>query len=353
MSGVKAVVPYWLNQGSMTVAGLATPVQVLSANFTLLNEFLPGLDLANGSYPVDADLGGAVIGDTIAYPGITGANNLTLNQLVTVQFSTFGGFGGTALSGAHTFVVRGIFAAFGQGFLINPDNTIFVSLATGESMIHTSSYSGVVVVATSPDTVSEVTSEIAAQYGNQVRTTAVSSILTTIQSVTNGIGTILGSIAGVSVLVAFIGIMTTMFTTVVERTKEIGVLKAIGYSSGNILSVFMVEALVTGFVGGVIGAIAGAGLSYFIIGFFGRGINLGGISLGGGGGGGTVSRGGGAAAARTAAATSPATLNITPAISPELLLLAVGLASGVGLLAGLLPAWRASRLTPVEALRKE
>jgi putative ABC transport system permease protein len=250
-------------------------------------------------------------------------------------------------------VVRGIFAAFGQGFLINPDNTIFVSLATGESMIHTSSYSGVVVVATSPDTVSEVTSEIAAQYGNQVRTTAVSSILTTIQSVTNGIGTILGSIAGVSVLVAFIGIMTTMFTTVVERTKEIGVLKAIGYSSGNILSVFMVEALVTGFVGGVIGAIAGAGLSYFIIGFFGRGINLGGISLGGGGGGGTVSRGGGAAAARTAAATSPATLNITPAISPELLLLAVGLASGVGLLAGLLPAWRASRLTPVEALRKE
>lgn len=359
MSGVKTVVPYWLSQGTVTQGTQTSPVQVLSVDFSQLDAVLPGLDLTTGSYPVSNDLGGADIGYSVAYPNAVGATNTTVNQLLTVTFSEFGGFGGTGLSGSRTFAVRGVFAQFGQGFLINPDNTVFVSLDTGQSMLHTNDYTGVVVVATSANTVNEVTNEITAQFGSTVRTTAVSSILSTIQSVTSGIGTILGSIGGVSVLVAFIGIMTTMFTTVVERTKEIGVLKAIGYSSGNILSVFMVEALVTGFLGGVIGAAAGTGLSYFIISFFGSGLNLG--SVGGGGLGGTFGGGGGgtsvvragATATRTSTATAGATLKIVPAISPELILLAVGLASAVGLLAGFLPAWRASRLTPVEALRKE
>jgi putative ABC transport system permease protein len=360
MTGVEAVAPYFLNQGSVGVGGETSAVQILSINFSQLNQVLPGLVLANGSYPIDNDLGGAVIGNAVAYPDVVGASNVTVNGLVTVTFSQFGGFGGTGLSGARTFVARGIFAEFGQGFLINPDNSIFVSLQTGQTMLKTSSYTGVVVVATSPSAVNDVINEITNQYGSTVRTTAVSSILSTIQSVTNGIGTILGSIGGVSVLVAFIGIMTTMFTTVVERTKEIGVLKAIGYSSGNILSVFMVEALVTGFLGGVIGAAAGTGLSFFVISFFGRGLNLGGlggVSLGGGGGARSAAGGGtaraGAAVSSAVASSQSATLNIVPVITPELILFAVGLASAVGLLAGLLPAWRASRLTPVEALRKE
>jgi len=93
---------------------------------------------------------------------------------------------------------------------------------------------------------------------------------------------------------------------------------------------------VTGFLGGLIGAALGAGLSYFIIGFFSSDISL--------GGGGLATRG-------AAAATSSVTL--TPAITPELILLAIALATSVGALAGLLPAWRASRLVPVQALRSE
>lgn len=359
MTGVRAVVPFWLNQGSVTQGSQVAAVQILSADFSKLGLVLPGLNLSAGAYPGSNDLGGAAVGYSVAYPNVVGATNTTVGQLVTVTFSEFGGFGGTGATGVRTFAVRGVFDQFGQGFLINPDNTIFVSLETGQSMLHTNYYTGLVVVATSADTVSEVTSEITAEFGTSVRVTAVSSILSTIQSITSGIGTILGSIGGISVLVAFIGIMTTMFTTVVERTKEIGVLKAIGYSSGNILSVFLVEALVTGFLGGVIGAGTGVALSYLIVSVFSRGFSFGGGGGGGGGfggGGGNVVNGAaakGAAVATRAAPSATGTLTIVPSISPELIILAVGLASAVGMLAGFLPAWRASRLTPVEALRKE
>ncbi len=363
MSGVKAVVPFWLNQGTITQGSQTTPVQIMSADFSKLALVLPGLTLAQGAYPTGNDLGGADIGYSIAYPNAVGATNTTVNQIVTVTLSEFGGFGGTAASGSRSFVVRGVWSQFGQGFLINPDVGVFVSLSTGQSILHTNAYTGVVVVATSADTVNQVTTELTNQFGSTIRVTAVTSILSTIQAITGGIGTILGSISGISVLVAFIGIMTTMFTTVIERTKEIGILKAIGYSSGNILSVFLVEALVTGFVGGVIGAGLGVAVSYIIVSFFNSGLGSGGFGGGGAGGGGAGGfggltgfggGGGGTAARATAAATNPvAGLTIIPAISPELILLAIGLASAVGMLAGLLPAWRASRLTPVEALRQE
>jgi putative ABC transport system permease protein len=367
MTGVKAVVPFWLNQGTITQGPQTTPVQIMSADLSQLNLVLPGLALATGSYPGSNDLAGADIGYSIAYPNIVGATNTTVNQLVSVTLNEFGGFGGSGGTGTRSFAVRGAFSQFGQGFLVNPDNTIFVTLPTGQSMLHTNAYSGVVVVATSADTVNEVTTEITNQFGSAVRVTTVTSILSIIQAVTGGIATILGSIGGISVLVAFIGIMTTMFTTVVERTKEIGVLKAIGYSSGNILSVFLVEALVTGFLGGVIGAGTGVALSYLIVSFFASGAGFGGggtagpVGAGGGSGGfgslTTGARAAGAASRGTAVTGSVnsgfGTLTIVPSISPELILLAVGLASAVGMLAGLLPAWRASRLTPVEALRKE
>lgn len=361
MAGVKAVVPYYLLTGTISQGTQTTSVQILAGDFSQLEVVLPGLALQNGTTPTSNDLGGADVGVDIAYPNIAGAQDVGINQIVSVTLSSFGGFGAAGASGVKSFVVRGIFAPFGQGFLINPDDGIFVPLATGQTTLHTNHYSGVVVVATSANTVNQVLTEISNQYGTQLRTTAVTSILSTITSITTELGTILAAVAGISVLVAFIGIMTTMFTTVIERTKEIGILKALGYTSRNIMSIFMSEALVTGFIGGIIGAVAGVGLSYFVVTLFSGGFRAGGAG-GGGGGGFAIGGGGGFAAAsrgagRTAAAAPSSsvttTLSITPAITPELVLLAVALASIVGMLAGVIPAWRASRLTPVEALRQE
>ncbi|MBO3803193.1 MAG: FtsX-like permease family protein, partial [Candidatus Brockarchaeota archaeon] len=114
-------------------------------------------------------------------------------------------------------------------------------------------YTGVFVVASGTDKVDGVIDSIIGYYGDDVRVIAVSSILSIVQTITGGITVILSSVAFISVIVAFIGIMTTMFTAVVERTKEIGLLKALGFKARDVMMVFLSESILTGIIGGVIG----------------------------------------------------------------------------------------------------
>jgi putative ABC transport system permease protein len=364
LTGVANVVPYQELSGRISQGGENVAVQIIASNLTELNTVFPSLSVINGTVPSSSSLNAALVGYSIAYPNLSGATNLTVNQILTV--TNVGGGGGvfsfgpqgfsvsqssSATSTTKSFVIDGILSSFGQGFFVNPDTAIFIPLSSGQSLEHSDTYSGVMVVATSVGTVNEVSTELTSLYGQDVRVTTVSSILSSIQSVTQSTGTLLASVGSISVLVAFIAIMTTEFTSVLERTKEIGILKALGANSRTIMFNFISESLVTGFLGGLIGAGIGAGLSFFIIGYLGGNSSLAALArgLGGGGGGARITGGRGAASISSAAGAS--SLSITPALTPELILLAIGLATLVGGLAGLLPAWRASRLTPVEALR--
>jgi putative ABC transport system permease protein len=129
----------------------------------------------------------------------------------------------------------------------------------------------------------------------------------------------LTAIAAVSLLVGAVGIANTMFTTVLERTKQIGIMKAIGAKNRDIMTIFLMNSALVGLVGGAIGIAIGTAASMVVV------LPMMGGRMAGGG-------------------------NV---VSPQLMLLSLAIAVGIGILAGLIPAYRASKLKPVDALRYE
>lgn len=124
---------------------------------------------------------------------------------------------------------------------------------------------------------------------------------------------VMACIAGLSLLVGGIGIMNIMLASVTERTRQIGIRRAIGATPGDILILFLIEALLICLIGGVMGIGVGVGISQIV----------------------TVAAG------------------WKTIVSPESILLSFGVSSVVGIFFGLYPAWRASRLDPIQALRHE
>jgi putative ABC transport system permease protein len=125
--------------------------------------------------------------------------------------------------------------------------------------------------------------------------------------------TFLGAIAGISLVVGGIGIMNIMLVSVTERTREIGIRKAIGALKRDILTQFLLEAIVISVVGGLIG-----------------------IALG-----------------WTLSTVAGRALDIVTVVTLSNILLATGFATAVGVIFGLYPAWRAANLRPIDALRYE
>ena len=127
--------------------------------------------------------------------------------------------------------------------------------------------------------------------------------------------------------------MNIMIVSLIERTREIGILKALGMKSRTVLAIFLGESVIIG----VIGAIIGIALGWVLANVVATVLGSGAISVGPGGGAGT---GGGL-------------LSITPVLTPLVFLGAFGFGVGVSVIFALYPAWRASKLKPVEALRYE
>jgi putative ABC transport system permease protein len=134
---------------------------------------------------------------------------------------------------------------------------------------------------------------------------------------------LLGAIAGISLVVGGIGIMNIMLVSVTERTREIGIRKAVGARRLDILTQFLVEAIVVSVLGGAIGIMLGSGLAALISQ----------IQVPGQGGGGAQ--------------------NLQTQVGLDSVLLAFCVSAAVGLFFGIYPATRASRLNPIEALRYE
>ncbi|TFH15569.1 ABC transporter permease [Candidatus Bathyarchaeota archaeon] len=250
------------------------------------------------------DNGVAIIGYGVANPS-TGDGNIKVGDRVKLTSEV------NNVEKVLTVRIIGILEE--TGGMMGGDTSFYIPLDTYEQFFITNGvYSSIQVIADEGVNIEYLAETIEEKISGITALTAAST-MEMINSVIGTIEAVLGGVAAISLLVAGVGIVNTMTVSVMERTKEIGTMKAIGAKSRDILYLFISEAAMTGFAGGILGALFGFLLGNVVGNYVG-------ISA-----------------------------------SPTLILgmLVVGFAMVTSIISGLYPAWSASNLNPVEALRGE
>lgn len=263
-------------------------------------------ELEQGRALIRSDTGVAVIGADVAQPKDSEAPIIGVGDRLKVTTSV------NDVTKQTTLRVVGVLKRAGGSFG-SSDSAIIIPLAIFDQFFEKSGkYSTIQVIASSPDLIDSVSQQIKEKVTNVNIITAaaaqnlVSTVLGTIQAV-------LGGIAAISLVVAGVGIINTMTISVLERTREIGVLKALGAKNRDVLFLFLSETVLTGIAGGILGAALGFVISLVAGNIIGLAIDVN-LSLG---------------------------------------LMVVGFAVLTCVASGLLPAWNAAKMNPVEALRSE
>ncbi|MBU5537178.1 MAG: ABC transporter permease [Candidatus Aenigmatarchaeota archaeon] len=302
----RADISYLGQSASVNIQGVDTSVW----------RFMETVKLESGRYLSVGDSNVVVIGNRVANDMFK--QPITLNRQIQID--------------GRNFRVVGILSS--SGFIGQQDSSVFMPRDIARKILDLNSNRLSSISIKAAD--SSIAQDVAAQIESRLMmarhvtkdtqdftVSTAQAIQEQVSSITQTITLFLGSIAAISLLVGGIGIANTMFTSVMERTRQIGVLKALGMTNFEVMKIFLIESALMGLFGGIAGVLLGflvsVGISELGIRFFGPG-------AGGG---------------------------ITTVITPELVLFAIGFSVFIGIMSGLLPARRAANLQPVEALRYE
>jgi len=312
VTSAEAVAPDVTTRGKQVVAGgLNTNTTIIGTIPTYLQ--VRNFTVGDGTFFTDANVTNL---DRVAVIGPTTASDLFATGTEPV--------GQTILISGDIFTVIGVMKAKGGSGFSNPDDAVYIPISVAQQYLTGNKYvTEISIEAQNSNLVTDVqnqaTSILLARHNITDPTKADFStlneadILSTASSVTTTFTYLLAAIACISLLVGGIGIMNMMLTTVTERTKEIGLRKAIGAKKHDIRLQFLVESIVMTTIGGVIGVLLGISIS-LILSFSGL---------------------------------VQAVVTIGP------ILLSFGVSAIIGIAFGYYPAARASNLNPIDALRYE
>jgi len=288
-------------------------------------EIMDNVEPARGRFIEKKDLDGrgavAVLGYQTAQDLFGGFD--PIGQKIKVSIP--GQAGGRVL-----LTVVGVLAEQDTSGMSNPNEIVLVPLTTAQTRIFNGrnalgemTIGYVVLEAGSEKQVDLVSSEVSellrerhnlkSDEEDDFEVIAQADLLSMVTQVTDVMTVFLGAIAGISLLVGGIGIMNIMLVSVTERTREIGLRKAVGARRADVLAQFLIEAIVLSVIGGVLGILLGTGLGALV--------NLSGL--------------------------------VTSRVTFQSVALAVGFSIAIGVFFGIYPANQAARLNPIEALRYE
>ena len=272
--------------------------------------------LESGRYLSAADTNVVVISNRLAHD--TFKNQIYINKPIMIN--------------NMLFRVVGVLAAGGEG---GGGGGIYVPLFQARSVLTDKAqdhFDSIAIKAASVDDVASVVTELDSKLQmsrhvtNKTQDFTVNSALDmqqNVQEILSSFTLFMAAIAAVSLIVGAVGVANTMFTSVLEKTKDIGILKAIGARNGDILMIFLFNSGLLGMVGGAIGVLLGYAISLMLPLFI------------------------------TALPTGPGGRGFTPHVTWYMVVLSLLVALLVGMVSGALPAHRASKLKPVDALRYE
>ncbi|HLE34468.1 MAG TPA: FtsX-like permease family protein, partial [Nitrososphaerales archaeon] len=243
-------------QGQLTLEskGKSIPIRVFAFDPQKMYVIVPNAEFDEGSVLISNDPSFLLLAENIARPPGEDFDFAVLGQAVQAKYS-FVDESGQQKVNSRSFVVKSILKVTGNPTV---DSAGIITLDAANSLMNKGNrYDGVVVTAKSVDLVDEAESEIRSLYGNDIGITSAQFILKTIKEFISGITTFMLSIAVVALLVGAVGIITTLYTSVMERTREIGTMKAIGAQSRDVLSLFLSEAIMIGVIGATAGILVG------------------------------------------------------------------------------------------------